>query len=332
MRVQLAIFMSWLVCAAAWAVMAPGAYNGERLLAFSGGDQMALGDLEMGQELVRFPVVCTAAVPVHVKKVSASCACMDLEFPYGRLLPGQERLCEVAIRVEPGKRKTVAVIFDIEKPYRQRIVKMLSYRGLQRDKLTVEVRPALVEMPPGSLRTVAVCASWSGRSAIKPMEAIKLRLEKPRGVRLVGFTETLRRDREVRCQFNLEFDTRVVDSLSADIHLLAGQPPRAEYSARISCRVASSVELRPRSLVPAPAQWKVGDLLGKVSLIPAKGWRVVVVQAPDWLRVVRGDDSVEVFLRSLPSSLRVVGSIKVLAVGPGEARVERFIKCVVEME
>jgi hypothetical protein len=73
-------------------------------------------------------------------------------------------------------------------------------------------------------------------------------------------------------------------------------------------------------------------LLGKVSLIPAKGWRVVVVQAPDWLRVVRGDDSVEVFLRSLPSSLRVVGSIKVLAVGPGEARVERFIKCVVEME
>lgn len=331
MRSQLVVLAAWLCAALVWIAKAAPPADGERALAFSDGDQTELGEVPMGKHVARFFVRNAANWPVRIGKVSASCTCMQIQFDQSPLGPGEERECVVDINVQSGGQKSTAVIFDVEAPRSQRIVKVLSYIGRQQDRLDIEVDPPQLVVVAGDVRKVTMECCWRSSSAIGPDEPIALSIRNARGVKLLAEEPLSRSDYELRWRFTLELDARTLDRVKAELDFAAGRPVRAEQNGNLDFAVSPSLVLRPGSLVIEGEVPHTGVDIGRVDIDLADGWSVARVDAPAWLATQVEGDTLRIALADAPPFRRGIGEIEVNATNSSGVNVTRKLKCIFDV-
>jgi hypothetical protein len=255
---------------------------------------------------------------------------MELKFANGPLNPGETRECVVSINVESGRKKTLAVIFDVDEPIAQRTVKMISYSGYQQDDLRITVEPKSLAMSSGEVREVVFDCMWNSRALIEPKEPMVLLLRNARGAVLLKEEDVVRSEHQLHRRFTVQLDARRLDRVVADVLVLAGQPVRAEHRGPIDVEVSPSLVMKPSRLSLGPVGLKPGVEVGVVSVELADGWALSGTVAPDWLAVRAEGDGLRVVLAKEPPFERGVGEIEVSAASASGVTVFRTLTCIVD--
>jgi hypothetical protein len=330
MRNQLVILVLWIVVAFAWTATAPDVDVRQRILTFSDGDTTSLGDVGIGKQEARFFVRNGSRRTATIKSVTASCTCMELQFPSGPLKPGEARECVVTINVESGNKKTLAVVFDVEEPSEQRTVKLITYRGYQQDELRVTVEPRELALAAGEIRDVVFVCQWRSKALIDPQESIALLLRNARGAELVTEHDALRSDHELHRRYTVRLDAQALERVSADVSILAGTPVRAEHVGSFQFDVLPALVLEPSSLSLDWSSLEVGAEAGTVEVRLADDWARSEIAVPKWLTVSIEGGTLRLKIAEKPPFQRGVGDITVSATNSSGAKVSRKLKCIVD--
>lgn len=332
MKRQLAMLLVWLVGTVVW-VLQPQVHAGEDLLRFSCGQRIDLGDVPAGKETVKFTVTNVSSGIVAVDRVSGSCTCMDIQFGGGALVPGEQRECTVAIKVQSGARQSSAVFFEVAKPRAERIPVMVLYRGVQIDRFDVAVAPEGFSMNPEDVRQVTVDCDWATRDPIEAQEAIELRMLDGDGVTVGAAQEVERLPARLKTRFVLTLDARRRDRVWAKLSFRAGTTVRATALRALNVPVVASLRIEPTTLLlGAAGSLPASDTsLADCRLECAEGWRVVAVETPEWLRAECGEGRLSLFATARPQFSRGVAQVVVRAEDAHGTKSSRCIQCVVDM-
>jgi len=329
---QLAALALWFSGALLWTALPGDAGTGSCQLTFPDGMQLDVGSLPAGSQEISFPVRNDGAQIVRVKEVSGSCTCMTIGFPDNLLFPGETKTCTVKLNVQPGAEQTGAVFIQTSTPVPERYALFIAYRGVQQDRLELAGPPPLQRLEPDQLAEFQLECSWESTEEIAADALVDWRISEPRGITLLGHREIRESPNTLRSIASLQADAHALSSAEARLEVRVGLPVRAMTSSRITIPVMPSLTLEPDVvLVTRPEEFQ-RELLARVQIGMADGWRIDGVDSPDWLHAEVEEQQLLLRPTGTPGEKRGVYTVRLASSNAEGLRSERAVQIVLDME